>query len=419
MGFLDPKAVTTAALDAAVRDKINATDSATRGALNAIYATPATVTSAVAPKLDKTEAATLYVPGKDYEAMRPFRAAVGDRSTSGCRILVRGSSTAEGAMATTYDRTWQRILINTLRERYPTRPGVTADTGTGFWPPYYQMQPYPTNLGTSSGALSTFGSSGLAGKGQWITVGATRTFTFTGTHFDIWYNQINEASTMTYSVDGAAAVEVPIQNAVVTASKVEAGPFTAGEHTVVIGNKAGSFGAIPFLGFMSYNGSRTAGFHLWEGGFSGRHTVQWTDSSAVNFERWTDAAANLVNPNLVIDLPFLNDVVLTGGSAAAAKTAQQSIITKINTKMGVDPTYLIVLGWLRKDVPEQNDPWTLYKAKAHELAAENPNVCVLDVGDSIGSPLDKSLNIWQDDVHLNDKGMGLLADLIADYLTAR
>jgi len=368
----------------------------------------ATIATATAGKLD----------GKDYDAMRAFRAAVGDRSGGGCRIYVRGSSTAEGAMATTYDKTWQRILVNTLRERYPARAGVTHDTGAGFWPPYYQMEPYPARVGTASGAHPTFTTSGLAGKGQFIPVGQTRTFTFTGTHFDIWYNKLNEATTMTYTVDGGAAVDVNIQNAAVAVSTVQVGPLTAGEHTVVIGNKAGSAGSVPFLGFMSYNGSRTAGFHLWEGGFSGRHTAQWTDSSSVNFERWTDAVA-LINPNLVIDVPFLNDVVLGGGSAAAAKTAQQAIIDKINSKVAPDPTYLIVLGWLRKDVPEQNDPWTLYKEKAYELAATNPNVCVLDVGDAVGTPLDKSLSIWQDDIHLNDKGMGLLADLIADYLTAR
>ena len=376
------------------------------------------IAEAVAPKLDAATAATLYIPDKDYDAMRPFRAAVGDRDTGGCRIFVRGSSSAEGAMATSYDRTWQRILVNTLRQRYPARPGVTHDTGAGFWPPYYQMDPYPANVGTSSGTHPTFGTSGLAGKGQWIAIGQTRTFTFTGTHFDIWYNKINEASTLTYQVDGGAVVDVPIQNAVVTVSTVQVGPLTAGEHTVVISNKAGSFGAVPFLGFMPYNGSRTAGFHLWEGGFSGRHTAQWTDNSAVNFERWTDAVA-LIQPNLVIDMPWLNDVVLTGGSAAAGKAAQQAIIDKINSKCTVDPTYLIVLGWLRKDVAEQNDPWTLYKEKAYELAAENPNVCVLDVGAKVGTPLDNTLGTWQDLVHLKDKGMGLFADLVADYLTAR
>jgi hypothetical protein len=376
------------------------------------------IAGAVAPKLDITAAAATYIPGKDYEAMRPFRAGVGDRSGTGCRIFVRGSSTAEGAMATTFDRTWQRILTNTLRQRYPARPGVTPDTGAGFWPPYYQMEPYPARQGSASGSLPTFGTSGLAGKGQFITAGQTRTFTFTGTHFDIWYNKLNEATTVTYSVDGGTDVETNIRNVTVAVATVQAGPFTAGEHTVVIGTKAGSAGATPFLGFMSYNGSRTAGFHLWEGGFSGRATAQWTNNNSVNFERWTDAVA-LIQPNLVIDMPWLNDVVLTGSSAAAGKVAQQAIIDKINSKCTVDPTYLIVLGWLRKDVAEQNDPWTLYKQKAYELAAENPKTCVLDVGDMVGTPLDKSLSLWQDNVHLNDKGMGLLADLIADYLTAR
>lgn len=403
--------------DDAIEAAIKGAGTKTKTALNAAYA-PAALTATVAGKLDTTTAAALYVPGKDYDAMRPFRAAVGDRSNTGCRIYVRGSSTAEGAMATTFDRTWQRILTNTLRQRYPARAGVVHDTGSGFWPPYYQLEPYPTRPGSSSPAeLPKFNTSGLSGKGQFIGVGQTRTFTFTGTHFEIWYNRINEATTMTYTVDGGAAVDVAIQNGVVIPATVQVGPLTAGDHTVVISNKAGSFGAVPFLGFMSYNGSRTAGFHLWEGGYSGRVTAQWVDNSLVNFERWTDAVA-LIQPNLVIDLPWLNDVVLTGGSPAIGKAHQQTIIDKINSKNTVAPTYLIVLGWLRKDVAEQNEPWENYKKVAYELAAENPNVCVLDVGDKVGTPLDKSLSIWQDNVHLNDKGMGLLADLIADYLTA-
>lgn len=436
MGILDPKPPTRAELSAtyvprwkantayAAGDKVisPAGDTVTAKAAftsGASYdSTKWDVPASLAGKLDKTDAATLYVGDKNYNAMRPFRAAVGDRSGGGCRIYVRGSSTAEGAMATSYDRTWQRILLNTLRQRYPANAGAVHDTGPGFWPPYYQMQPYPANIGTASGSLPTFGTSGLAGKGQFISAGQTRTFTFTGTHFDIWYNKLNEATTMTYTVDGGTAVEVNIQNATVTVSTVQVGPLSAGDHTVVISTKAGSAGAVPFLGFMPYNGSPTAGFHLWEGGFSGRVTGQWVDNSSVNFERWTDAVA-LIQPNLVIDLPFLNDVVLTGGSPTAAKAAQQQIIDKINTKVTVDPTYLIVLGWLRKDVAEQNEPWANYKAAAYELAAANPNVCILDVGDKVGTPLDKTLGIWQDNVHLNDKGMGLLADLIADYLTAR
>lgn len=93
---------------------------------------------------------------------------------------------------------------------------------------------------------------------------------------------------------------------------------------------------------MSYNGSRTAGFHMWEGGYSGRLTAQWVDNSGVNFERWTNAVA-LIQPNLVIDLPWLSDVVLTGGSPAIGTAHQQSIINKINSKNTVAPTYLIEL----------------------------------------------------------------------------
>lgn len=93
--------------------------------------------------------------------------------------------------------------------------------------------------------MPKFSTSGLSGKGRFIGVGQTRTFTFTGTHFDIWYNNLNEATTMTCTVDGGAAVEVNIQNAVVAASKVESVTLTAGDHTVVISNKAGSFCAGP------------------------------------------------------------------------------------------------------------------------------------------------------------------------------
>lgn len=60
MGFLDPKPITAGGLDAATADRINDPASQTRLALDGSFTTPSEVASAVAPKLDKTEASTTY-----------------------------------------------------------------------------------------------------------------------------------------------------------------------------------------------------------------------------------------------------------------------------------------------------------------------------------------------------------------------
>ncbi|MDQ0923101.1 hypothetical protein QF038_001609 [Pseudarthrobacter sp. W1I19] len=125
MGFLDPKPLTLHGLDSAAADKIADPASATRGALNATYESK----GAAAPKLDKSEAATTYIP-RSESAARVLRRAPANRASSGWTIPAQANKDAASTpdyTADAYfgDRCLRLITTGTAAHVYATR---TMDT---------------------------------------------------------------------------------------------------------------------------------------------------------------------------------------------------------------------------------------------------------------------------------------------------
>jgi lysophospholipase L1-like esterase len=324
------------------------------------------------------------------------------RTAGTSTILAIGDSLTEGQGAPTRAGRWLDRLRDASR-------GAAAG-GINYQPShYYTYSPDSTwfRPGVATGTILYSPWAGnLGGRVAELSVGATLTYTVTGTSVDIWHT--TNGGTLTYQVDSGAAVSVNTAgtyqpNARITGVSLGA----AGQHTVRITATAGT---VYFGGLTVYDGDETTGTRVFEAGHSG-----WTAANHMQDTQFQKVAWGLVAPDLAIVTLGLNDAKSI--TAAAFKTNLQTIIAALKALPKV-PSILLVASY----APDQGAmgysaaTWQTYVTAMKELAASE-GTAVLDLSATMPPATTSGTGFYSaDGIHPNTSGHTQIATLVGSAL---
>jgi lysophospholipase L1-like esterase len=348
-------------------------------------------------------------------ALRTFWTALAQRASTPVDILCIGDSITEGANAGSVNTRWTSAFRDALRTRFPV-PGVAG--GFGYVPARYYYAPtgaMVSNVSTVSTTNYGLGRRALGLNGAASTI----TLTFTGTAFDILYRTDPSLGTISYAVDGGAAVNVNTAAAAGVARTQVTG-LTAGAHTVVLARVTGTS---YINGFMTYNGDESAGgVRVWEGGHDAYTSADFvaTGSPAA----WVDDIT-FVQPDLVVIELGANDYCGPTGTtqpitASAFKTNIQALITNVRAKCTIPPSFVLAALYERNTggLPGGSDPWSAYVTAMGEIAAADALVALFDAGTRLAPPgiVAAGGTIHADRIHPTTAGHVLLGDSLASFV---
>jgi hypothetical protein len=384
-------------------------------------ATPAQVTNAVAPKLDKTEAASTYIANSslaaeqirtaDATAMRPWRAALAARDYAPARVLFLGDSRTEGEGATVVARRWQDRVAAILRDRFRVTGGNPAYAPRNYLPVKYIS---PTMLASTQWTAPSGGTApnnfGLGTRVVTLGVGNSTTLTFTGTSAKLAYVRNAAAASFTYAVDGGSAVSVNAGGGLLDGQTVAINGLSAGSHTIVV---TGETGTTYFAGAYVYNGEETKGIQFFDAGHHGVTSSSILGSGVSHFTN----GIKPTDPHLVVVGIGTNDYG-NQVNPATYKTNMQTVLAAVRSACTLPPTVVIVADSARAGVASPTYQWPEYVAKLRELVAEAPTTTTLmDLSLRMPPLTDNSLNLYADSLHENDRGHALRADVVAGFLS--
>lgn len=353
----------------------------------------------------------------DSTRLRNFRVALANALNEPLDVLCVGDSVTEGYGATSINSRWCNLLLARLR----THAGV-LDGGEGYVPAFYE-DTTKTDRFTGGTFTTSGGLFGLGIRCIRLTAG-TVSFTFDGTGVDVIFAVGAAAGQFTWNIDGGTE---SANNATYSASNqggccfISARGLAPGSHTVNITHKTAT---IYIEGAMVYNNDEAAGVRLVEAAHASyqaySYTVlpYWATSITPIDIPWALPAAAVtarIDPQLVTIMLGLNDYAT---NSAARRTAAQfkadlaGIINLIRTNTTTDPSILLVIPWERTTNGTLLSTWAEYRQAYYEAAAEDGQVAILDLKDTIGSFVDGdpyNLDV-ADGLHLSDKGYRVVAD---------
>lgn len=379
---------------AGVATDVATSGSATRDALDALFAPVRTHTSPLAK----------------------WFAALAKRSATPAQVIVFGDSIAEGTGATTVAGRWQTLLQGSLRSRY----GVTSGA---LWPfiPAMGITSHPAIVRT--GTMTQQTGIGFGGRAATLGVDGQLAFTFTGTRAKILYLKASATGVMRIVLDGGAPIIVDtnaISNPPSGAPAVwDSGALASGAHTLVITRDASSAtGQGPWVeGILTYNGDEAAGIRVID---SSRHGTNSTYLDATRSTAQAKSLAAAGGAGLAIIAYGTNDYAVPV-SAADLRTNVERQITALRAQ-GFAGSVLLVLVYMGMDRVAAT--WDAYGAALAASAAADPDVDYLDLRRAmpdIPNPYTAAsgLGLFYDTLHPSDAGHGWIADVLANYLTIR
>ncbi len=354
-------------------------------------------------------------------ALRVFHAALADRRSNPCNIVVMGDSMTEGQGATAWGSRWVDRFRDQMRRQFPVT-GVTG--GVGFISTTNGLTGGSSSIFpvAHSGTVSTNSQSGPKKRSRAFSAsGHITTWTVTGTAVDLLYWQGTGTGTVKWSVDGGATtnqVTSGASSASGTALRISLG--TSGSHTVTVEWVSGTS---YIEGLIVYDGDETAGLRVHEAGRSGISAYQWDQ---VNHETATTAWARAIgqlNPHLLILALGINDwaqSTANGGSAGTAadyKTYVKSLIADIRANTTIDPS-IMLLSYAAPNASPYTTAYSFdqYADVCEEIAAEDAEVCTLNLGLRLPTVLADTLSLYSDTTHPNNKGHALIADHVSRTL---
>lgn len=356
-------------------------------------------------------------------ALRVFYAALADRRSNPCNIVVMGDSMTEGQGATVWGSRWVDRFRDQMRQKFPVT-GVTGGVG------YISTTNGLTGGSSSifpvahSGTVTTNSQSGPKKRSRAFSAsGHITTWTVTGTAVDLVYWQGTGTGTVKWSVDGGATTNqstVGGSSASGTTFRISLG--TAGVHTVTVEWVSGTS---YIEGLIVYNGDETTGVRVHEAGRSGFSAYQWDQ---VNHEAASSAWARAVgqlNPHLLIIALGINDwaqSTANGGAAGTAadyKTYLKSLIADVRSNTTIDPS-IMLLSYAAPNASPFDTAYSFaqYADVCEQIAAEDAEVCTLDLGLRLPKVLGDALSLYSDTTHFTNKGHALAADLVMQVLGA-
>jgi hypothetical protein len=248
-----------------------------------------------------------------------------------------------------------------------------------------------------------------------MTAAASRTYTFTGTGFDIFYWQFSGGGTFSYTVDGGSAVNVSTNGTTNTGMRNQAiRSLTAGSHTVVI---AWVSGAVYFTGGFAYNGDEAKGIRSWVAAQPSSQSGYWYSASPM---AWYDMLPN-INPALVTVELMANDY--NNLPAATSKTNVTSLIASVKSKLGYIPSFVLLPVWPISGAAATQGAYTDYITAQYDIAAADPDgaVTVCDLAARVGTSFPSTYGglLDADNAHPSALGDRYIGETLAAFVSPR
>jgi len=331
-------------------------------------------------------------------ALHAFRRRLSRRYFEPVNILCVGTSTTFGTGASQVESGFVPRLGQALRQRY------------GFTGGCHYL---PTHSGWTRNAA---GNSDLDfGQGSMtLTTGSYLERAMTCTGFRVLFKRGTAAGAFSVSIDGGTAQTISVQAGVsVTFDGVwDSAPLTRGQHTIRI---TGTTGTAEIGGVYAFDGDESFGIRTWNGGRPGVTTAVWAPTAIGAPSHWVRAGS--LDPALLVMTVSTNDFN-TQVDPAVFKANVKSSIEYFRLACRKSPSVLLVHPFLRPGAGSPPYSWDSYKAKLDEIAAELPDVGVLDVGQHwpVDQVADEDDLLSVDDLHPTDAGHAWLADIVAEHL---
>lgn len=372
-------------------------------------------------------------------ALRPFRAALGDRNQNPVNIFVIGDSTDEGhgAGSTAADRAsaWPNQLGMLLRDRFKTIGETNA--GPNFVPVATASPTLPTGwtlTGSWNGVVTgNYGPCALAAKSTAAADTATYTIPVGCTSIDILGVQGSTIGGYTYQIDGGAASANFFGG--VTPSKDGAtqritGWATNVTHTLQIN----TVGTSNFLdGIILYFGNETKGIRVFDGGHYGSFSRLYLPTSTYQWIKINPQPPSSLsgvqvviplNPDLVIIALAYNDYANVNNGPVTTTEFLANIQEIIANVRAMLPSKIIPCLYLTKYTPNTTsgtgvNTWADYANAFDAAVTTDPNGVHLNLTNympAVASAEATTLALYSDTVHGNKKSYQMIADYLAAFL---
>jgi lysophospholipase L1-like esterase len=355
----------------------------------------------------------------DDPALAKFTEALGMRYTKPVDVAFLGDSVLEGVNATNDVSRWVSLLTKYLQRTY-NPPNVAG--GLGYIPPHSSIYGAGGTYWTLSGGAFQTNTGGWGFRQVGFTaVGHTSTFTFTGDRFWLLYEQGPSHGGISVQIDGGTTTVFGTNNATLKSGRLwDSGLLTRGSHTVIV--KANNSLAAPnniynavVDGIMCFDGDGAAtagngyGVRVWEGGFSGYATSNFTSSV-----RWAEPL-DTIAPDMVVVALGANDM---GASVSQAtyRTNLESIVSTINSTATTSPS-IALLGYGTADTTANKETWRQY-CRTMQVAAEANGWAYIDLREVVGTAHTGADNIfYATGHHITDAGSRVYAEGIHRKIT--
>lgn len=264
-------------------------------------------------------------------ALSTFWTAVRNRkaNASPVDVLVVSDSTAALTSANTVSthQRWHELHIRRLADEFGGGYGIYYQARTG------DVAGYPiVCTGTANNVLV-----GLGLQAATINSDADTVVVTTEADCDrvlVHYRRASGGGTLTISVDGGFAEQVPTAGAN-GSLQWDSGALTPGVHTVTIGRVAGSGDCIVEGAMLEYGvRGETPGFRLWDCSHNGYGAIEFAAVTT-----WV-SVVDLVDPDYVIVAQGINDIP---DGAAAFRVALDAVIDAIEAVCS--PSFTLMTQW--------------------------------------------------------------------------
>lgn len=318
-------------------------------------------------------------------------------------IAVLGNSVTEGSVLTTsLSNKWLNKLIDGLRAVYQPG-GVTG--GYGYAIPWHHGGTAPVDPWTTVGTIND-NNTGLAGMAaKFTTTGDSKTATFTGTRFDVFWWRTATGGTVNVAIDGGAPTAINTAGADAPAQKTSFAGLSDAAHTIAITWVSGTS---YIEGVMVYRGDEAVGIRGWGGGQGGSKSVDF-----VNTTRWKSTLSAMAANKLVILEFGLNDRT-ANRTPADLRASLASLV--VNIRAASPTANIVIVNMWRDDSAVPLYRWDDYQSELINLVWADGALNLFDgrarMGDwSAGNPN------FGDGLHPNETGHALIGSALASFLS--
>jgi lysophospholipase L1-like esterase len=362
--------------------------------------------------------------GVDKSSLRLWFAQVARRANGlDPVVMVQGDSIGEGNHADTPMKAWPHLLMQGLRARLggtqrsqpfyiPAKYGV-AFSGT------HPEWTFSRTLSVSSDWGHGYRALNLSQNGDYGEV------TVVGSSVDIQTGTLSGGGTLTVAVDGVDVTTINCNGATADGVLTRVTFDNFGPHTVRLTNTTGSNASCVLGGLFLYQGDETAGARVLDASKGGADTGDIIDGTK------TAKRTSLLSgtkPHLVIIEMLVNDHH-NGTPSATSRTNLDTYLSNVRSALPAGggtyygPSFLFLLPY---ETPDNEgvtvESWENYRAVAYDLARDNDDVAILDLGWHMGPTSDDGLSVTDDHAiyfdtsHPNNTGNQLIADLVLEQI---